>query len=172
MFPLQRRCNNFIILWSLRTFQTIMLQRMSWQKEVMWNLSTANICLNTWLEYFGFLSPWSLLPKCHEESYMLVCVWPSLNPPLLHQAVRVSRRSEMPTSRLLKGSLPVLRDGSLLSPLSYIIISFYFSFTFPPLYLPHSLRHARPLPAAVFCSCFLCSLYACSLSFLPKPSSF
>lgn len=172
MFPLQRRCNNFIILWSLRTFQTIMLQRMSWQKEVMWNLSTANIWLNTWLEYFGFLSPWSLLPKCHEESYMLVCVWPSLNPPLLHQAVRVSRRSEMPTSRLLKGSLPVLRDGSLLSPLSYIIISFYFSFTFPPLYLPHSLRHARPLPAAVFCSCFLCSLYACSLSFLPKPSSF
>lgn len=135
-------------------------------------LSTANICLNTWLEYFGFLSPWSLLPKCHEESYMLVCVWPSLNPPLLHQAVRVSRRSEMPTSRLLKGSLPVLRDGSLLSPLSYIIISFYFSFTFPPLYLPHSLRHARPLLAAVFCSCFLCSLYACSLSFLPKPSSF
>ena len=56
-------------------------------------------------------------------SCMFVCDWPGLNPPPTHQAVRASRRSEMSTSRPLKGSLPALHDGSLRSPLSCSYIS-------------------------------------------------
>lgn len=88
---------------------------------------------------------------------IFVSDWPGLNPSLLHQAFRVSRQSEMPTSGLLKGSL----DGFFNSPLSKILISH------PSVFLlllflspPPPPSHTCPLLATVFLSsCFLYPLW-------------
>lgn len=109
---------------------------------------------------FGVSFPLVSSAKVSSESRIscvFVCDWPGLNPPPLHQAVRVSRRSEMPTSRLLKGLLTARCDSSLHSPLFlFIYVLFLFlSSLFPPLSQP-----------CLWCMCFACcgvSLFVLSL---------
>lgn len=73
-------------------------------------------------------------------SCIFVSDWPGLNPSRLHQAFRVSRQSEMPTSGLLKGSLPAWHDGFFNSPPSKnpYILSFCFSAASFSLFFPLS----------------------------------
>ncbi len=60
--------------------------------EKMWNLSTANIWLDTWLEYFGFPSPWSLLPKCRQSQESPACLRATDLVWTLHRCTRLSER--------------------------------------------------------------------------------